>query len=80
MNATNTLETPFAIELTKNIEAKIAELKADGITAMSRANLVMVAKTPSRHLAGAPANPYGYRALFGEVIAANPKFKNFTRL
>lgn len=72
-----TLETPFLEQIAKNISAKIAELKKDGTTGMSLLTLIMVTKTPSQYLAGAPAGPAGYKVMFRDVALSKPVTRRF---
>lgn len=72
-----TLETPFIEQIAKNISAKITELKKDGTTGMSLLNLLMVTKTPSQYLDGAPAGPAGYKVIFRDVALSKPITRRF---
>jgi hypothetical protein len=69
--------TTFRTELTKNINAKIRELKKDGTTGMSLSNLRMVTKTPSPYLPSAPSGPTGYGFIFRDVALKTPAIRRF---
>lgn len=71
---------PFEAALEVAIKQKVRELRADGCTAMSLANLRQVVPTPPATLSGAPRGTnaiWSYSEIFESVATANPSISKF---